>query len=33
MWQRLAKAPFVLALAWWYRRTPNKFAMIAEKKC
>ena len=33
LWQRLAKAPFVLAVAWWYRRMPNKFAMIAEKKC
>lgn len=31
MWQRLAKAPFTIALARWYRRLPNKFAIIARK--
>jgi SAM-dependent methyltransferase/uncharacterized membrane protein YbhN (UPF0104 family) len=31
LWQRLLKAPFVLALAWWYRKTPNKFSLICRK--
>lgn len=31
MWQRLAKAPFVLALAFVYRNRPNKFAILAQK--
>jgi SAM-dependent methyltransferase len=31
LWQRLLKAPFVLALAYWYRNTPNKFCLIATK--
>lgn len=31
MWQRLAKAPFVLALAFLYRGRPNKFALVARK--
>lgn len=31
MWQRLAKAPFVLALAFFYRNRPNKFAILAQK--
>ncbi len=31
LWQRLAKAPFTLALARWYRNVPNKFAIIARK--
>lgn len=33
LWQRIAKAPFTLALAYWYRNMPNKFAMIARKPC
>lgn len=32
LWQRLLKAPFVLALAHLYRKRPNKFAMIARKR-
>ena len=31
LWQRIAKAPFTLTLAWWYRNLPNKFAIIATK--
>jgi SAM-dependent methyltransferase len=31
LWQRLAKAPFTIALARWYRRLPNKFAIVARK--
>lgn len=31
LWQRIAKAPFVLAAAYWYRKMPNKFAYIATK--
>lgn len=31
LWQRLAKAPFTLALAFLYRNIPNKFAIIATK--
>jgi hypothetical protein len=31
MWQRLAKAPFVYALAFWCRSLPNKFAIVATK--
>ena len=31
LWQRLLKAPFVIALAWWCRNQPNKFAMVARK--
>ncbi|MCC6797812.1 MAG: class I SAM-dependent methyltransferase [Candidatus Hydrogenedentes bacterium] len=31
MWQRLAKAPFVVALALLYRNCPNKFAILAQK--
>jgi len=31
LWQRIAKAPFVLALAWVYRNRPNKFAVVARK--
>ena len=31
LWQRLAKAPFVLALAFLYRKRPNKFAILAQK--
>lgn len=31
LWQRLLKAPVVLALAWWFRRIPKKFAIIAQK--
>ncbi|MCC6698203.1 MAG: class I SAM-dependent methyltransferase [Candidatus Hydrogenedentes bacterium] len=31
LWQRLAKAPFTLALAFLYRNVPNKFAIIATK--
>jgi SAM-dependent methyltransferase len=31
VWQRLAKAPFTLALAFWYRKMPNKFVMMARK--
>ncbi len=33
LWQRIAKAPFTLTLAFWYRNLPNKFAMIARKPC
>lgn len=32
MWQRLLKAPFVLALAAWHGRRPNKFVLLARKK-
>ena len=32
LWQRLAKAPFTLALAWAYRNRPNKFAIVAKKQ-
>jgi len=32
LWQRLCKAPFVLGLAWWYRRRPNKFALVCQKQ-
>lgn len=32
MWQRLLKAPFVLALAFLYRNRPNKFAIVATKR-
>jgi len=32
LWQRLLKAPFVLVLAWWFRRRPNKFAIVAQKR-
>lgn len=32
LWQRIAKAPFVLALAWMYRGRPNKFAIIAKRR-
>ncbi len=32
MWQRLAKAPFVIALAYLYRKRPNKFAIVATKR-
>lgn len=31
LWQRLAKAPFTIALALWYRRLPNRFAIVARK--
>ena len=31
IWQRIAKAPFVLALAFVYRNRPNKFAIVARK--
>lgn len=31
MWQRLLKAPFVLALVWWHGARPNKFCLIARK--
>jgi SAM-dependent methyltransferase/uncharacterized membrane protein YbhN (UPF0104 family) len=31
LWQRILKAPFVLALAWWYRKLPNKFSIICHK--
>ena len=31
LWQRIAKAPFVLAAAYWYRNRPNKFAYVATK--
>lgn len=31
LWQRLAKAPFTLTLAFLYRNVPNKFAIIATK--
>lgn len=32
MWQRIAKAPFVLAMAWWRRHQPNKFLIEARKR-
>ena len=32
LWQRLIKAPAVLVLAWWFRRRPNKFAIVASKR-
>jgi len=32
MWQRLLKAPFVLALAAWHGGRPNKFALLARKQ-
>lgn len=31
LWQRVLKAPFVLLLAYCYRRRPNKFALVARK--
>ncbi|MCP4643513.1 MAG: class I SAM-dependent methyltransferase [bacterium] len=31
LWQRVMKAPFVIALAWWCRGVPNKFAIVAHK--
>lgn len=31
LWQRLLKAPFVIAMAHIYRNRPNKFALIARK--
>lgn len=31
LWQRVLKAPFVLALAFWCRNVPNKFAIVATK--
>ena len=31
LWQRLLKAPFVLALAYYCRRMPNKFLITARK--
>lgn len=31
MWQRVLKAPFVMALAWYFRTSPNKFALVARK--
>ena len=31
LWQRLAKAPFTLALAFLYRNVPNKFVIIATR--
>lgn len=31
MWQRLLKAPFVILLAWYFRSSPNKFALVARK--
>ena len=31
MWQRLLKAPVVMTLAWWFRRVPNKFLIMARK--
>lgn len=30
-WQRVLKAPFVLALAYGYRSKPNKFALVTRK--
>ena len=32
LWQRVLKAPFVLALWWWWRKQPNKFVCIARKE-
>jgi len=32
MWQRLLKAPFVLALATWHGGRPNKFVLLAHKQ-
>lgn len=32
LWQRLAKAPFTLALAFQYRNVPNKFVILARKR-
>lgn len=32
MWQRLLKAPFVLALGAWHGRRPNKFVLLAHKQ-
>lgn len=31
LWQRLLKAPFVIALVWWHGAKPNKFAIVAVK--
>lgn len=31
LWQRLAKAPFVIALAWWCRGRASKFLIEARK--
>jgi len=31
LWQRLMKAPLVIALAWLHGRRPNKFAIVARK--
>lgn len=31
LWQRVAKAPFVIALALLYRNMPNKFAIVARR--
>ncbi len=31
LWQRLLKAPFVLAAHYWYRALPNKFVITATK--
>ncbi|MFP6616100.1 MAG: class I SAM-dependent methyltransferase [Candidatus Hydrogenedentota bacterium] len=31
LWQRLLKAPFVILAAWYYRKLPNKFSIIATK--
>jgi len=32
LWQRLLKAPFVIALVWWHGARPNKFAIVAVKQ-
>ena len=32
LWQRLFKAPFVIALAWWHGRRPNKFVLVGRKR-
>ena len=32
LWQRLVKAPWVIAVAWWCRNMPNKFAILAQKR-
>lgn len=32
LWQRLLKAPFVIALAMWHGKRPNKFAILCEKE-